>query len=78
MPQFTIHYRFEAEPRSYAIDTGNAQLSQAQAVRHLIELHHGDAENSLLMPDAEASEAEVLEQAEVLKITDVQVRAGSE
>ncbi|WP_457438604.1 hypothetical protein [Pseudomonas sp. TE3786] len=49
-------------------------LTLADATRHLIELHHGDAENSLLMPDAEASTAEVSEPAEVLGITAVEVQ----
>lgn len=75
MPNFTLRYQFESQPRTHVIELNNPQLSQANAVRHLIELHHGDAENSLLMPDAEASDAEVLEQASVLGITDVQVAA---
>lgn len=73
MPHYTIHYRFEAQPRTHTLDLNQPQLSQADAIRHLIELHHGDAENSLLMPDAQASEAEVLEKAEVLGIADVTV-----
>lgn len=75
MPHFTLHYQFESQPRTHSLELNHPQLSQAEAVRHLIELHHGDAENSLLMPDAEASEAQVLEQAEVLGITEVQVLA---
>lgn len=75
MPHFTIHYKYDAEPRTHVIELNQPRLSQANAVRHLIELHHGDAENSLLMPDAEATDAEVLEQADVLKIADVQVTA---
>lgn len=75
MPHFTIDYLYDAEPRTHVIDLGQAQLSEADAVRHLIELHHGDAENSLLMPDADASDAQVLEQADVLKIARVRVTA---
>lgn len=75
MPTFTIAYKFDSEPRTHVIDLNQAQLSQADAIRHLIELHHGDAENSLLMPDAEATDAEILEQADVLKIAEVQVTA---
>lgn len=73
MPHFTLHYQFESQPRTHRIALNQSELSQAEAIRHLIELHHGDAENSLLMPDAEATEAQVVEQAEVLGITEVQV-----
>ncbi|MEN0105113.1 MAG: hypothetical protein AAGC84_01670 [Pseudomonas sp.] len=73
MAQFTLHYKYDSEPRTHVLDLNQAQLSQAEAIRHLIELHHGDAENGLLMPDAEASEAELLEQADVLKIAEVRV-----
>lgn len=76
MPTVTIYYRFDGEPRTHALETNETSLSEADAVRHLIELHHGDAENSLLMPDAEATEAQVLEQAEVLKIAEVRVESA--
>ncbi len=33
----------------------------------------GDAENSLVMPEADADEGKVLEQAEVIGITDIRV-----
>ncbi len=75
MPHYTLNYRFESQPRSHTLNLNDPQLSQADAIRHLIELHHGDAENGLLMPDAQASEAEVLEKAAVLGITAVSVTA---
>lgn len=77
MPHFTLHYQFESQPRTHRIALNQSELSQAEAIRHLIELHHGDAENSLLMPDADATDAQVMEQAEVLGITEVQVSTQS-
>jgi hypothetical protein len=40
---------------------------------HLIQLHFGDSENSLNMPNADASPEEVLRQAEVLGFSDISV-----
>jgi len=75
MPTFTINYQFESEQRAFAIELDEPDLTRAEAILHLIELHHGDAENSLLMPDAQASEAQIVEQAHVLGITEVSVTA---
>ncbi|WP_339490273.1 hypothetical protein [Pseudomonas sp. EL_65y_Pfl2_R95] len=73
MTQFTVNYHFNNEARSHELDLEQSQLSEGDAARHLIELHHADAENSLLMPAADASEDELLAQAEVLAITDIRV-----
>ena len=38
-----------------------------------MELHQADAENSLVMPAPDASEEELLRQAQVVGITDIRV-----
>lgn len=73
MSQFTLNYRFHNQPRSHELELEQSQLSEGEAARHLIELHHADAENSLLMPAADATEDELLAQAEVLAISDIRV-----
>lgn len=71
--KFEINYIFQNDPRAHIIESENDQMSQASAARHLIELHNGDAENSLVMPEANADEGKVLEQAEVIGISDIRV-----
>lgn len=40
---------------------------------HLLQLHFGDGENSLVMPTAEDSDEQVLEQAARMGLTDIQL-----
>ncbi|MBE7373189.1 hypothetical protein [Pseudomonas lopnurensis] len=70
---FEINYIYQNDPRAVTYDADVDSLSQGEAARHLIELHNGDAENSLVMPEADADEARLLEQAEVMNITDIRV-----
>ncbi|MFX1709128.1 hypothetical protein [Stutzerimonas stutzeri] len=72
---FEINYIYQNDPRAetYDADVDVDSLSQGEAARHLIQLHNADAENSLVMPKADADEAQLLEQAEVMGITDIRV-----
>ncbi len=70
---FEINYIYQNDPRAETYDVDADSLSQGEAARHLIKLHNGDAENSLVMPKAGADEAQLLEQAEVMGITDIRV-----
>ncbi len=70
---FEINYIYQNDPRAETYDVDADSLSQGEAARHLIELHNGDAENSLVMPKAGADEAQLLEQAEVMGIIDIRV-----
>jgi len=70
---FEINYIYQNDPRAETYDADADSLSQGEAARHLIELHNGDAENSLVMPKSGADEAQLLEQAEVMGITDIRV-----
>lgn len=76
MHAYTLDYLFNGEPRSHVFELKQAQLPLHDAAMHLLQLHFGDAENSLIMPTADATPEEVLEQAEVVGITQIQV-AGS-
>ena len=71
--KFEINYIFKNDPRHHIIESDEEGMSQGSAARHLLELHNGDAENSLVMHDADAGEAKILEQAEVIGITDIRV-----
>lgn len=71
--KFEINYIFQNDPRHHIIESDEESMTQGRAARHLLELHNGDAENSLVMPEANADEAKILEQAEVIGITDIRV-----
>jgi hypothetical protein len=73
MHTYTVHYLFNDEPRTHQFALKQPQLSVHEAAMHLLQLHFGDSENSLMMPNAEATPEETLEQAEVVGITGIQV-----
>lgn len=66
--RFDVHYTYNGEPREHWFELPEASLSLAQAAMHLMQLHFGDGENSLLMPSADATPQEILEQAANLGI----------
>ena len=73
MPLFSVDYRFNAEPRNHRFDLNQPALSVSDAAMHLLELHFGDSENSLIMPNADALPDEITEQAGQLGLTDIHV-----
>ena len=73
MYTYHIEYRFNGEPRTYLLELKDAQLAEHDAAMHLLELHLGDAENSLVMPTADSTPERILEQAERVGITDIRV-----
>ncbi|WP_213662541.1 hypothetical protein [Stutzerimonas stutzeri] len=70
---FEVNYIYQNDPRAQIIESQGESLSNAAAAAHLIRLHHADAENGLVMPDADAAGEELLKQAEILGITDIRV-----
>lgn len=72
---FRIDYRLKHEPHHHDLELAVDQLGNAQAALHVLMLHFGDGENSLLMPNADATAEQILAQAAVVGITDVQARA---
>ncbi|MNL31477.1 hypothetical protein D3C87_1532660 [compost metagenome] len=73
MRQYTLQYRFNGESREYMLELKQDQLPVHEAAMHLLQLHFGDGENSLLMPSADATAQEVLAQAEQLGLTRIRV-----
>lgn len=73
MAVFVLEYRFNGEPRRYELELKQAQLPEHEAAMHLLQLHLGDAENSLLMPSADSTPEQVMEQAERVGVTDIRV-----
>ncbi|WP_434597676.1 hypothetical protein J3Q09_12265 [Pseudomonas sp. R4-83] len=73
MAVFVLEYRFNGEPRRYELELKQGQLAEHEAAMHLLQLHLGDAENSLLMPSADSTPEQVIEQAERVGVTDIRV-----
>lgn len=73
MYTYHIEYRFNGEPRTFLLELKEQQLAKHEAAMHLLELHLGDAENGLIMPTADSTAEEILEQAKRVGITDIKV-----
>lgn len=73
MRKYTLNYLFNDEPRTHGFELKQSELPLHEAAMHLLQLHFGDAENGLILPAADATPAEILEQAEVVGITRIKV-----
>jgi hypothetical protein len=73
MHTYTINYLFNDEPRSHSFELEQLQLPTHEAAMHLLQLHFGDGENSLMMPNADATPDDILEQADRVGLTQIQV-----
>jgi len=73
MHAYTLDYLFHDKPRTHHLDLKQPNLSVPDAAMHLLELHFGDGENSLMMPNADATCEEILEQAELVGLTQIRV-----
>lgn len=76
--RYRVFYRFNDEPREHTIESDEQPLAVANAALHLLQLHFGDGENSLIIPTADAAPVEVLRQAKLLGIADISVDAHIE
>jgi hypothetical protein len=72
--RYLIAYQFRDQLHEYTLDWDQPVLALHVAAWHLLQLHFGDAENSLIMPGADALAAQVLEQAKLLGITGINSR----
>lgn len=73
MRNYTVNYLFNDAPRTHAFELKQLQLPVHEAAMHLLQLHFGDAENGLIMPTADATPAQILEQAERVGLTQIRV-----
>lgn len=73
MRTYTLEYLFNDEPRTHRFELKQPQLLVHEAAMHLLQLHFGDAENSLIMPNGEASPEEIMEQAKRDGLTEIRV-----
>jgi hypothetical protein len=70
---YTLEYLFNDQPRTHQFELKQPALSRHEAAMHLLQLHFGDSENSLIMPTADATPEEILDQAERVGLTQIQV-----
>jgi hypothetical protein len=70
---YTVAYLFQQEPRNHTFELEAPELPPHEAALHLIQLHFGDSENSLNMPNADATPDDILKQAEVLGFTEIRI-----
>ena len=73
MHDYTVNYLFNGEPREHTFELKDPALPIHEAAMHLLQLHFGDSENSLIMPSADATPEEILEQAELVGSTQIEV-----
>nr|WP_314485363.1 hypothetical protein [uncultured Pseudomonas sp.] len=73
MQAFTVRYTLNGNPTEHTFELDQPGLALHEAALHLIVLHFGDGENSLVMPPPDATPNEILAQAQVLGLTDVAV-----
>jgi len=78
MRNYTIQYLFNGDPRNHDIELNQSELAVYDAAMHLLELHFGDGENSLIMPTADSTPGEILEHASLVGITEIEVRVAGE
>lgn len=73
MREYTLNYRFNDEPRTHVFEFKQPELAVHEAALHLLALHFGDAENGLILPPADATPEQVLEQARVVGISQIRI-----
>ena len=73
MREYTLNYLFNDEPRTHVFALQQPQLPVHEAALHLLQLHFGDAGNGLILPPADATPDEILQQAQVMGITQIEV-----
>lgn len=73
MREYTLNYLFNGERRDHTFGLKQPELPMHEAALHLLQLHFGDAENGLILPPADATPEEVLQQAQVMGITQIEV-----
>ncbi|MGB3127143.1 MAG: hypothetical protein WBB95_25305 [Pseudomonas sp.] len=73
MREYTLQYLFNGEPRTHVFELKQPELPVHDAAMHLLALHLGDAENSLVMPTADATPEEILQQAALVGISRIKV-----
>lgn len=70
-----VSYLYNEQPRNLELEYEHAQIPPEVVALRLLEIHYGDAENSLLMPAADDSPQEVMDQAQLMGITMIEIQS---
>jgi len=70
-----VSYLYNGQPRNLELEYEQPQLPPEVAALRLLEIHYGDAENSLLMPAADDSPQDVMDQAQLMGITMIEIQS---
>jgi len=73
MHTYTVRYLLNGQATSHTFELKQPNLALHEAALHLMVLHFGDGENSLVMPPADATPLQILAQAEVLGLSQIQL-----
>jgi len=74
MHPYTVRYDLNGRSSTHTFELKQPRLALHEAALHLMVLHFGDGENSLVMPPADATPEEILAQAQVLGLANIEVR----
>lgn len=72
-----IAYLFKGQQREQSLELTDAMLPDHVAALHLLQLHFGDAENSLIMPTADSAPDEIMQQAMLLGISNIRSKPAA-
>ena len=73
MHTYNVEYAFNGEARAHCFELKQPSLPVHEAAMHLLQLHFGDAENSLIMPNGDATPDEIIEQAARVGLSEIRV-----
>lgn len=73
MHTYTVRYDLNGTPSTHTFELKQPELALHEAALHLMVLHFGDGENSLVMPPADAAPEEIMAQAQVLGLSQIEV-----
>lgn len=69
-----VSYLYKEQPRNLELEYDQAHIPPEVVALRLLEIHYGDGENSLLMPAADDSPQEVMDQAQLMGITMIEIQ----
>lgn len=73
MHSYNVRYVLNGTSSTHTFELKQPSLALHEATLHLMVLHFGDGENSLVMPPADATSEEIMAQAKVLGLSDIEV-----
>lgn len=73
--RFEVNYLYRGEPRSLIIEASDEHYPHGRAARYLVEWHCAESGESIeaLMPEPDADDARLLDQAQGFGISDIRV-----